>query len=103
MNSSATSTILRKAKGVMLNRFPLMINCREFEEFILDYQEGTLPKRQRRIFEFHIRLCRECRDYLAAYRRTMEVSKRLYEETDAALPEDVPEDLIRAILAARNQ
>ena len=101
MSTSFRSTMMRKAKGLMLNHFPMMINCREFEVFLLDYLEETLPPRQRKIFELHMKLCRECREYLAAYKRTLEVSKRVFEDGDAALPDDVPEDLIRAILDAR--
>ena len=87
----------------MLRHMPLMITCREFEDFILDYLENALPERQRFVFELHLKLCRECRDYLAAYRRTIEVSKRAFEEPDAPLPDEVPEDLVKAILAARDR
>lgn len=102
MSTSMVSTIMRKAKGVMLNHFPMMITCQEFEAFMLDYLEGILPARQRFIFEFHLRVCRECRDYLAAYRRSVEVSKQAFADGDAPVPSDVPEDLIQAILDARD-
>jgi hypothetical protein len=49
----------------------------------------------------HIRLCRECREYLAAYQRTIEVGREVFKSADEALPDDVPEDLIKAILEAR--
>ena len=101
MSTSVRSTVMRKAKGLMLNHFPMMINCREFEGFLLDDLEETLPPRQRKIFELHMKLCRECREYLAAYKCTLEVSKRVFEDGDATPPDDVPEDLIRAILDAR--
>lgn len=101
MSPSIFSTAMRKAKGMMLNHFPMMINCREFEAFMLDYLEGDLPPRQRFVFEFHIKVCRECRDYLAAYGRAVELSQRVFTDGDAPVPSDVPEDLVRAILAAR--
>ena len=101
MSASLMSTVMRKAKGLMLNHFPMMINCGEFESFLLDYLEGSLPPRQRMVFELHMKLCRECREYLIAYRRTVEVSKRAFADGAAQLPDDVPEDLIRAILSAR--
>ncbi len=88
--------------GMMLNHMPLMITCREFEDFILAYLEGELPNRQRFVFELHLKVCRECRDYLAAYRRTIEVAKRAFDEQNAPVPDDVPEDLIKAVLAARD-
>jgi predicted anti-sigma-YlaC factor YlaD len=86
----------------MLNHLPMMINCREFEAFLLDYLEDTLPARQRFIFDLHLRVCRECRDYLMAYKRAVEVSQQVFPDGDAPIPHQVPEDLIRAILDARN-
>ena len=86
----------------MYRRMPMMISCREFEGFVIAYFEGELPRRQKAIFELHLKVCRECRDYLAAYRRTIEVSKRAFDRPDSNVPEEVPEDLIKAIMAARN-
>ena len=78
------------------------LTCRDFSKFLSDYLEGELPDRQRFVFELHLKLCRECRDYLAAYRRTIEVSQQALEDPDGPLPEAVPEDLIKAVLAARD-
>ncbi len=103
MTRAAQPRLWRWIKGMMLRRMPLMITCREFESFILDYLEDELPSRQRRVFELHLKICRECRDYLAAYRRTVALGKAaLAEDPSAAVPEDVPEDLIRAVLDARD-
>lgn len=88
--------------GMMLNHMPLMITCREFEAFILAYLEGELSGRQRFVFDMHLKVCRECRDYLVAYRRTIEVAKRAFDDEDAPVPDNVPEDLIKAVLAARD-
>ena len=93
---------MRWMRDMMQNHMPLLITCEQFEEFILAYTEGKLPKRQQIVFELHLKVCPECRDYLAAYRRTIEVSKRAFEEPDQALPDEVPEDLVKAILAARD-
>lgn len=101
MNGSLMSTVRRKARGFMLNHFPMMITCREFEEFMLDYMDDTLPAGQRRVFELHMKVCRECREYLAAYKRTIEISRQVFADGDAPVPNDVPEDLIRAIMDAR--
>lgn len=92
---------MRWVKGAMLKHMPLMITCAEFESVILAYLEDELPARQRAVFDFHLRICRECRDYLAAYQRTVEIGKAAFEEPDAAVPDSVPEDLIEAVLAAR--
>jgi len=92
----------RWLKGIMLKTMPGMITCQEFDAFIVDYLEDDLPRKQKVIFEMHMRMCRECRDYLAAYRRSMEISNAVCEPDSTALPTDIPEDLIKAILDARN-
>ncbi len=96
------SKLARWAKGVMLRRGPMMMTCAEFETFVLDYLSGDLPSRQRRIFELHLRVCRECREYLEAYRRSNALGKAVFQTPSYPLPEDVPEDLVQAILAARD-
>ena len=88
-------------KGVMFKYMPLMISCVEFEAFVLDYLEDRLPANQRRIFELHLKICPECREYLAAYSRSVEVGKVVFQEPAAPVPADVPEDLVEAILQAR--
>ena len=94
-------SVTRRMRGLMLRHMPSMITCREFEDFILAYLEGELPTRQRFVFELHTKVCRECRDYLGAYRRTVEISKRAFEQEDEPVSDKVPEDLIKAVLAAR--
>lgn len=93
--------LMRKIKGTMLRRMHGMITCREFEEFVLRYLDGELPARQAKIFEWHLRICRECREYLAAYKRTIEIGKAVLGPAHEPVPEDVPEDLIRAVLDSR--
>jgi anti-sigma factor RsiW len=94
---------MRRLKGAMLKRMHGMITCREFEEFVLSYLDDELPAKQRNIFEWHLRICRECREYLAAYERTIEVGKAALGSADDAVPGDVPEDLVRAVLDARER
>ncbi len=100
MAALATS-VMRKAKAFMFRSLPMMINCREFEAFLIDYFDDSLPKRQRLIFEMHLKLCRECREYLIAFKRSIDVSKRVCADLDEPTPADVPEDLVRAIIDAR--
>lgn len=88
-------------KGLMLKRLPHMITCTEFEEFVVSYLDNDMPPRQKSKFDWHIRLCRECRDYLAAYQRARELGIEMLSGSNDSVPEDVPEDLIEAILAAR--
>ncbi len=96
------SSFTRRMRGLMLRHMPLMITCREFEDFILAYLEGELSERQRFVFELHTKVCQECRDYLDAYRRTMEISKRVFEQEDEPVSDEVPEDLVKAVLAAKD-
>ncbi len=96
------TTMMRKAKAFMFRNIPMMISCREFEEFLIDYFEDALPKRQRIVFEMHLKLCRECREYLIAFKRSIEISKRVFADFDEPVTADVPDDLVRAILDARD-
>ncbi len=93
--------LMRKIKGTMLKSMHGMITCREFEAFVLSYLDGELPARQAKIFEWHLRICRECREYLAAYERTIELGEAVLGPAHEAVPDDVPEDLIRAVLDSR--
>ncbi len=93
----------RKLRGVLQKKAPLMITCRELEDFIGDYLEGELPFRMRFVFRLHLVFCRECQDYLASYREAMALSKAVFRPPNEALPEEIPEGLVRAILAARGR
>jgi len=95
--------IRRWFKGFMLKRMHRMITCKEFEDFVLSYLDGELSNRQRSAFEWHMRICRECRDYLAAYQRAAELGRAVLPSPNEPVPDDVPEDLIKAILDARER
>ena len=90
----------RKLKALM-SKLPLMLSCREFEDFVLDYFEGSLPRGQRILFDLHLAVCSDCRAYLAAYRRAVDMGRTVFPAPDEALPEEVPEDLVQAEVAAR--
>lgn len=93
-------TIKRRIHGVMF-KLPMMITCNEFEDFILAYLEDELPRGKRAIFDMHLKVCRECREYLRAYRASMDLAKQTLQTVESDLPESVPEDLVAAVLAAR--
>lgn len=92
---------VRRVHGVLF-KLPMMITCEVFEDFILAYLEDELTLRQKLIFETHLKLCRECRDYLKVYRFSMELAKLGVKEADALFPAEVPEDLVKAVIEARN-
>lgn len=91
----------RRLHGMMF-KLPLMISCNEFEDFIIAYLDGDLPQKKVFLFELHLKVCRECRDYLTAYKASMDLMKSVLEVERQVDLEDVPADLVTAVLAARD-
>ena len=75
-----------------------MLNCREFEEFIDDYIDGKLPASVSRKVYLHLLACGDCRSYISAYKRSIELGKALCDKLDSEVPEDVPDELISIVL-----
>lgn len=78
------------------------MTCRELIEFLMAYLDRELPEDQVRVFEEHLRLCPPCEAYLETYQEAVREGRAVCAEEDAA-PAEVPEDLVRAILAARSK
>lgn len=93
---------LRRRLHGMIFKLPLMITCSEFESFVLAYLEDDLAPRQKSVFELHLKVCRECRDYLVLYRASLDLAKGALEIDRDRLENDIPEDLVKAVIAARN-
>ncbi len=79
------------------------MTCREFADFIGDYLSGDLVPEQRGPFEDHLVICDNCRRYLTQYQQSVELGRQAFHDPDAAVPDDVPEDLVQAILSARQR
>jgi anti-sigma factor RsiW len=79
------------------------MTCRELVEFLSAYLDGELPEEVRHQFDEHLAACPECSAYLATYRETVRLAKDAFQDADAPLPGDVPERLVKAILAARRK
>lgn len=77
------------------------MTCKDFIEFLLDYLEGGLPWAQKALFEEHLSVCSSCVAYLDNYRDVVELSKAALCDPETPIPEEVPEDLVAAVLAAR--
>ncbi len=101
MSNQRKPGVMRWLKGLFLKHMHRMITCKEFEEFVLGYLDDDLPAAQRSVFELHMRMCRECREYLAAYKRAQEVGYAILGPGDEPVSSDVPEDLVKAVLDAR--
>lgn len=72
-----------------------MIVCREVIAFLDDYVAETLPPPRRAEFDRHLAVCASCTAYLASYRETI----RLAQQSAPPAIEDLPPELITAILA----
>ena len=79
------------------------MTCRELADFIADYISGELSAGTRAAFDDHLARCPNCRHYLSGYKATIALGRRAFEDDDAEVPADVPEDLVKAILAARKR
>lgn len=77
------------------------MTCRECDDFLADYLSGELPAETRATFEGHLSRCRNCVTYMEQYRETILAGKQACEDGNADAPPEMPEELIRAILAAR--
>ena len=77
------------------------MTCREFAEFMADYVSGELSPEVTTRFEHHLTVCPNCVAYLSNYRHTVALGRRAFADEDVDLPDEVPEDLVKAILDSR--
>jgi anti-sigma factor RsiW len=76
------------------------MNCSDLiTNFISGYLEGSLPPDTLADFEHHLDVCPSCVAYLLTYRMTMAMTAAAGRATQVPV-EDVPEELVRAILAS---
>jgi anti-sigma factor RsiW len=78
------------------------VTCREFTDFLMDYFSNELALEARSSFEAHLRVCSNCERYLTSYRESVALGKRAFDDQDSKVPSSVPEELVKAILAARS-
>lgn len=91
-------TLRRKLHGMMF-KLPGMITCNAFEEFIIAYLDESLSGKQRFIFETHLKVCKECREYLSSYQKTLTSVQSLAAQ-DKDVIENVPSDMADAVIAS---
>jgi anti-sigma factor RsiW len=78
------------------------VTCRECAEFLADYVSGELTTEIRATFDRHLRLCPNCVSYMEQYTATIRAGKAACDDAAPGESPDIPEELIRAILAARS-
>lgn len=77
------------------------LTCRELVEFLADYLDGRLPPPRLEAFNRHLAACPSCVAYARSYEVAARLGREAFGRSDEPLPPEVPEDLVRAILAAR--
>lgn len=80
-----------------------MLTCREADQFMVDYLEYRLDPEVRDRFENHLQNCVCCKSFLAAYKRTIELSRAYGEPVSPAAAPQMPPEIVKAILAARKE
>lgn len=78
------------------------MTCRELIDFLAEYLNGELPQPQRQEFDRHLTRCASCVAYVQNYQMTIRLGKAAFAEREP-MPEDIPEELVQAILAARTK
>ena len=78
------------------------ITCRGVVDFLDRYLTGGLDPDEVAKFERHLSECPPCVAYMHTYQAATAVSKAALTGRDE-VPEDVPEDLVQAILRARDR
>ena len=78
------------------------ITCRELIDFLDRYVDDELPPPQKAKFEEHLEVCAACVEYLHSYRETIRLAADAWQDEELAI-EDVPAQLIDAILAVRDR
>jgi anti-sigma factor RsiW len=77
------------------------LTCREVVDFLADYLAGELEPDTRAVFEQHLAGCPACVAYLRTYAETIRLAKAACQTPDDPVAPEVPDELLRAILAAR--
>lgn len=77
------------------------VSCREFVAALYDYLLGALGPERTALLNAHLAACPSCVAYMKGYEASIRMGRAALEPSDAPVPEDVPEALVRAVLAVR--
>jgi anti-sigma factor RsiW len=70
------------------------IGCSECVELLADYIDGTLPRDQTELLEWHLDGCQPCVAFVNTYRGTVDAARRLRETPETKLPPELRQKLI---------
>lgn len=79
------------------------LTCRELIDFLREYLDGELSPEEQARFERHLGICPPCVRYLETYQETVRLGHEAFCEPEGGVPDDVPEELVRAVLDARSR
>jgi len=86
-----------------VKRTARQLTCRELADFLAEYLDGTLDPDTRILFDAHLAVCPDCVTYLRSYAQTIRLAKAACGGPDDPVPAGVPDELVRAIVAARRR
>jgi anti-sigma factor RsiW len=72
--------------------------CKHCIEFLMAYLDGELPASEKATFDAHMAACPPCHEYLRSYVASVKLCGQ--QRRGGSVPE-MPEEMVRAILAAR--
>jgi len=75
------------------------ITCEEVINFLADYLDRELTAAKNAEFERHLSVCDSCVAYIATYEETIRMARASASAPQLRI-EDVPEQLVRAIVAS---
>ncbi len=79
------------------------VTCREFVDFLDDYLSGALSDEAREGFHSHLAACPSCVAYMKTYEASVQLGRTVLTRSEEPVPEEVPEELLEVILAARKK
>jgi len=81
------------------------LTCRDFLDVIMAWLDEELEPATRARFDEHLAACVDCAHYLDSYEKTVALGKSVCgpDEPNGPVPDDVPEELVQAVLAARKR
>jgi len=76
------------------------VTCQDVADFLSDYVAAALPPERIARFEEHLRFCPTCVRFVENFRRAL-LWSRSVEVAELQTHQGIPEELVRAIVAAR--
>lgn len=89
----------REDKRIIRRHRPNLSIC----DTLLAVNLAELTPAERATFDNHLARCPHCVQYVQRYQETMRIGKVALSPSAEAVPTEVPEDLIKAILVSRSK